>query len=170
MIKPDEIRRLAQLHGYRQHHTEPLTIPAPQIQQDGAATRVPLRWHLDARGSLVELWGEVVMIRYSVLGLLMLVAGMASAGEPQPYARPCWPGVYQHHPGGSGQGLAPACPPNGSFCLSAGQHTAGHLRSAGQRPAGPAPSDHASDGANKGFGVRDHSARSGARLARPGRL
>ncbi|HAM75783.1 MAG TPA: hypothetical protein DCQ09_09095, partial [Alcanivorax sp.] len=26
--------------------------------------------------------GEVVMIRYSVLGLLMLVAGMASAGEP----------------------------------------------------------------------------------------
>lgn len=42
--------------GYRQHHHQPLQVPAPPAQRrpSGCDLR-PLRWHLDARGALCEL-------------------------------------------------------------------------------------------------------------------
>jgi dTDP-4-dehydrorhamnose 3,5-epimerase len=57
-MTPDQIRKLAAREGYQQHHEKPLEIPPPEVEIRGATQRHRLRWHLDARGSLIELHRE----------------------------------------------------------------------------------------------------------------
>jgi dTDP-4-dehydrorhamnose 3,5-epimerase len=53
-----DIRQLAGLHGYKQQHEKPIRFNAPHRSQEGPTSRDSLRWHLDARGGLAELYRQ----------------------------------------------------------------------------------------------------------------
>ncbi len=52
------LRAKAELSGYVQQHETPINFMAPPSTANGATRVTPLRWHVDARGALVELYRQ----------------------------------------------------------------------------------------------------------------
>lgn len=61
------VRELALAHGYTQQNETPQHFdpPSQRVVGDAVATSFPLRWHVDERGSLVELLRGSWVSRYS---------------------------------------------------------------------------------------------------------
>lgn len=57
-MQHEEIQALAIEYGYQQQHKEPLNIGRPHRFAVGPTSKDVLRWHLDSRGGLIELFRQ----------------------------------------------------------------------------------------------------------------
>tara|TARA_B100001093_G_scaffold178885_1_gene171475 strand:+ start:17789 stop:18397 length:609 start_codon:yes stop_codon:yes gene_type:complete len=93
---PESVVRRALANGYSQHFTEPINIPKPHETWDETHYSFSLRWHLDERGSLVELyrasWAEE---SFTTLEALTPFMGKMAATFGQAYISTTAPGVIK---------------------------------------------------------------------------